>query len=231
MENTNSWNTNYSHLYVVIGLMRIPLHSVLLVLSLSLLVHDESTFRSGEVSAKRWLYNDQAPFYSKGRGRSNMLSDFLVMHQSGPFFQLSPGEYDKALKKYPDLADQQDIEYIERSASVSMHVGSDNYFDNSTILAQFERLFKLLEFKECFKNHRIEIVVNNARTHSARTYNVLDFGKGISTRCPMILILICFASIDIVFSLIIYLNDINLCNYRHFNRSINSDGFISAKCI
>ncbi|CAF1532325.1 unnamed protein product, partial [Rotaria sp. Silwood1] len=150
-----------------------------------LIFHDESTFRSGEVSAKRWLYNDQAPFYSKGRGRSNMLSDFLVMHPSGPFFQLSPTEYDKALKKYPELDEEQEIDYVERSASASVHISSDAYFDNSTILAQFERLFKLLEFKECFNNHSIEIVVDNARTHSARAYNLLDFGKGVSTRSPV----------------------------------------------
>jgi hypothetical protein len=137
------------------------------------------------VSAKRWLYDDHAPFYSKGRGRSNMLSEFLVMHQSGPFFQLSPAEYKRALEKYPELDEEQDIDYIERSASASMHVGSDAYFDNSTILTQFERLFKLLEFKECFKNHKIEIIVDNATTHSARAYNLFDFGKGISTRCPV----------------------------------------------
>ena len=151
----------------------------------SLLVHYESTFRSGEVSAKRWLYEDQTPFYSKGRGKSIMLSDFMVMHQSRPFFQLSPAEYDKALEKYPELDEEQDIDYIERSAGASLHVGSDAYFDNSTTLIQFQRFFKLLQLKECFKNHKIEIIVDNARTHSARAYNVFDFGKGISTRCPV----------------------------------------------
>lgn len=114
-----------------------------------------------------------------------MLSDFLVMHNSGPFFQLSSAEYKKALRKYPELGEEQDIDYIERSASASMNVGSDAYFDNSTILTQFERLFKLLEFKECFSNHQIEIIVDNARTHSARAYNLSDFGKGVSTRCPV----------------------------------------------
>lgn len=148
-------------------------------------VHDESTFRSGEVSAKRWLFQNQEAFYSKGRGRSNMVSDFLVMHPSGPFFQLSPEEYRNALKKYPELNDEDDINYLERSASASIHVSSETYFDNSTILSQFERLFKLLQFKRCFQNHNIEIIVDNARTHSARAYSILDFGKGISTRCPV----------------------------------------------
>ena len=137
------------------------------------------------MSAKRWLYEDQALSYSKGRGKSSMLPDFMVMHQSGPFFRLRPAEYDKALEKYPELDEEQDVDYIERSASVSMNVGSDAYFDNSTILIQFERFFKLLQFKECFKNHKIQIIVDNALTHSARAYNVFDFGKGISTRCPV----------------------------------------------
>ncbi|CAF1525964.1 unnamed protein product [Adineta steineri] len=150
-----------------------------------LIFHDESTFRSGEVSAKRWLYENRAPFYSKGRGRSKMLSDFITMHPCGPFFQISPAEYDKALEKYPELDDEQDVDYIERSASASILVGYDAYFDNATILTQFERFFKLLKFKTCFKSHDIEIIVDNARTHSARAYNLLDFGKGISTSCPV----------------------------------------------
>ncbi|CAF1555882.1 unnamed protein product [Rotaria sp. Silwood1] len=107
------------------------------------------------------------------------------MHRSGPFFQLSPAEYEKALQKYPELDDEQDIDYTERSASGSIHVGSGGFFDNSSILAQFERLFKLLVFKECFSGHNIEIIVDNARTHSARAYILFDFGKGISTRCPV----------------------------------------------
>ena len=99
----------------------------------------------------------------KSRGRSNVLLDFLVMHQLSPFFQLSPVEYDKALEKYPESGNEQDIDYIERSAGTSIHVSSDTYFDNSVILTQFKRLFKRLEFKKCFNNHKIEIIVDNAR--------------------------------------------------------------------
>ena len=54
--------------------------------------HDESTFRSGETRAKRWLFDDAAPFFSKGNGRSVMVSDFIVQHPSGPFFQLNEKE-------------------------------------------------------------------------------------------------------------------------------------------
>ncbi|CAF5122075.1 unnamed protein product, partial [Rotaria sp. Silwood1] len=49
-------------------------------------VHDESTFRSGEVSPKRWFFKENTLFFSKGRGRSHMVSDFFVQHGSGPFF-------------------------------------------------------------------------------------------------------------------------------------------------
>ncbi|CAF2697625.1 unnamed protein product [Rotaria sp. Silwood2] len=78
--------------------------------SIILIFHDESIFRSGEVSANCWLYGNQAPFYSEGRGRSNMLSDFLAMRNSGSFFQLSLTEYEKALQKYSELKDEQDID-------------------------------------------------------------------------------------------------------------------------
>ncbi|CAF1148224.1 unnamed protein product [Didymodactylos carnosus] len=54
-----------------------------------LIFHDESTFRSGEVSPKRWFFGENTPFFSKGRGLSHMISDFLVQHPSGPFFELS----------------------------------------------------------------------------------------------------------------------------------------------
>ncbi|CAF1349103.1 unnamed protein product [Rotaria sordida] len=122
--------------YMITDIKKDPNNS--LIRSVQSCLHDESTFQSGEMSTKRWLYYDQAPFYSKGRGKSNMLSDFLVMHSSGLFFQLIPVEYDKALEKYPELDEEQDIDYIERSASASMHVSSDAYFDNLTILTQFE---------------------------------------------------------------------------------------------
>ncbi|CAF4521788.1 unnamed protein product, partial [Didymodactylos carnosus] len=147
--------------------------------------HDESTFRSGEVSNKRWFFGEVAPFYSKGRGLSNMASDFLVQHSSGPFFQLNEKEYEKAVSKYPQLKTSTGVDYVERSATASINVGQNAYFDNSTILEQFERLFMLIEFKEAYRNHTIEIVVDNARTHTAKAYSVMDFAKGIGTRVPV----------------------------------------------
>lgn len=45
--------------------------------------------------------------------------------------------------------------------------------------------FNWLEFKQEYKNHTIECVVDNARTHSAKSHLLLDFGKGSGTRCPV----------------------------------------------
>jgi hypothetical protein len=150
-----------------------------------LMCHDESTFRSGEVSAKRWTMNDSSGFFSKGRGRSYMVSDFLVQHPSGPFFSLNEAEWKDAIKKYPNLDQLNDIEYVKRSVTASINIGTDYYFDNNTILEQFERLFQMLEFKKEFKNNDIEIIVDNARTHTAKSYSLNDFGKSIDTRCPV----------------------------------------------
>ena len=147
--------------------------------------HDESTFRSGEVSARRWIFGSEAPFFNKGRGQSHMISDFIVAHPTGPFFCLSKTEFDCAAKKYPDLLSDTDLSFIPYSATAGINVGQGRYFDSDTILSQFERLFKLLSFKNDYNNHDIEIVVDNARTHSAREYSINDFGKGIGTRCPI----------------------------------------------
>ena len=50
---------------------------------------------------------------------------------------------------------------------------------------QFKRLFKLLEFKEYFVGHGFEIIVDNARTHTAQEYNLFMFGMKPDTRCPV----------------------------------------------
>ena len=148
--------------------------------------HDESTFRSGEVSAKRWIYGDDMSLFSKGRGRSVMISDFMVSHPSGPFFNLNDKEWDEAINKYPNLLrDTDDVNYINHTASATISIGTDSYFDNDAILLQFERLFQMLQFKSEYKSHYIDILVDNARTHTARQYSIYDFGKNINTRCPV----------------------------------------------
>ncbi|CAF1539603.1 unnamed protein product, partial [Rotaria sp. Silwood1] len=150
-----------------------------------LLCHDESTYKAGEVSAKRWMMSDNAAFYNKGKGRSIMCSDFLIMHPSGPFFSLTDKEYAQALKKYPQLNDDSDILYEKNSASATIIVGGESYFDNQNILTQFERLFQLLPFKKEYQNHNFVCLVDNARTHTAAELSVNDFGMKPGTRCPV----------------------------------------------
>ncbi|CAF4461439.1 unnamed protein product, partial [Didymodactylos carnosus] len=116
-----------------------------------LICHDESTFRSGEISPHRWIIDDNAPFFSKGRGRSHMLSDFSVLHPSSPFFRLNQEEWNEATRKYPELLQDSDITYEKHSASAATNIGGDLYMDNSSVLEQFEKFFKLLQFKKEFK--------------------------------------------------------------------------------
>ena len=74
---------------------------------------------------------------------------------------------------------------MEHSAAAGTNVGQDGYFDNNTVLTQFGSLFMLISFKKDFKDHEIEVVVDNARTHSTREYSVNDLSKGIDTKCPV----------------------------------------------
>ncbi|CAF4443413.1 unnamed protein product, partial [Rotaria magnacalcarata] len=124
-----------------------------------LLCHDESTYKCGEITAKRWIMPDNAPFYNKGRGRSIMCSDLLVMHPSGPFFSLTEKEYSEALKTYPNLNDDCDINYEKNSASAAI----------------------TLEYK----NHNFLCLVDNSRTHTAAEIHLNAFGMRSGTRCPV----------------------------------------------
>ena len=115
-----------------------------------------------------------------------MVSDFLVSHSSSPFFRLNDKEYSLALEKYPELADyDHGIIYEKNSATASIILGSDNYFNNELILLQFERLLKLLQFKTDYRGHSIHILVDNATRHTTKAYSVHDFGKNINTRCSV----------------------------------------------
>ena len=148
------------------------------------LSHDESTFRSGEVSSERWFFPGSEPFFNKGRGRSIMVSSFIAMDSSTDIFTLSPKEWDAACRSHPELLETNSFpNYYPRSANCWIEPKKDSYFNNMSILTQFERLFILLKFKESFKGHKIEIIVDNARTHSAKIYDVIQFNKRAGTNC------------------------------------------------
>ena len=111
----------------------------------ALLVHDESTFKSGETSPKRWMTDEYMPFFSKGQGRSHMLSDFMVQHPSGPFFSLSHAEFKRACEKYPSLLSAGDLNYVENLATAGINVGQDGYFtekNSCRVINPPERVYK-----------------------------------------------------------------------------------------
>lgn len=150
-----------------------------------ILSHDETTIRSGEISESRWMFPGLMNFlFNKGRGRSIMISMFIVQHHSGDIFELNQKEWENALKKYPELNQKDDfLNFFPRSANAWIEPKKDNYFDNRVILQQFERFFKLMQFKEEFKGCEIEILVDNATTHSAKIYDVNMFNKRAGTNC------------------------------------------------
>ncbi|CAF0913364.1 unnamed protein product [Brachionus calyciflorus] len=120
------------------------------------------------------------PFISKGKGKSLMVSDFLVAHSSCPFFSLDEEEWEKAIEKYPCILESHEINYEERTCTGSIVPGQNNYFNNKCVLNQFERLFQMLEFKKEFNfpvKHVIEIVVDNARTHTTQNVNIDSFSE------------------------------------------------------
>ncbi len=43
----------------------------------------------------------------------------------------------------------------------------------------------MLEFKQEYKDSQTDIIVDNARTHTAKTYSLQEFGKNIGTRCSV----------------------------------------------
>jgi hypothetical protein len=145
-------------------------------MSLLRLVQDEITFKSGEVSAKRWFFGDDAAFHWKGRGRSNIhrwkVSCYWItvvdtQTQTNLTFYL----YDTG------------INYVEQTFTAPIHVSHDFRCDISAMVEQFERLYQLLKFREEYKNHTIEIIVGNACPHTTKSHSLLDFNKSIRTKC------------------------------------------------
>ncbi|CAM4799333.1 unnamed protein product [Rotaria magnacalcarata] len=146
-----------------------------------LLCHDKSTYKCGEITAKRWIMPDNAPFYNKGRGRSHDESTYKcgeitakrwIMPDNVPF-------YNKGRGRSIMCSD------LLNSASAAIALGGDNYFNNQSILNQFKRLFQLLSFKKEYKSHNFLCLVDNSRTHTAAEIHLNDFGMRPGTRCPV----------------------------------------------
>lgn len=90
------------------------------------------------------------------------------------------------LRCYPELKNNKDdfINYYDYSANAYIEPKKDSYFDYSSIIKQFKRLFQLLKFKKAFKNFKVEIIVENARIHTAKEYDVNLISKSPGTACP-----------------------------------------------
>ena len=152
-----------------------------------IITHDESTVYSGETSSHRWLFPTTAPLHSKGRGRSVMLSYFLVQHKFCDLFQLTNEEWKEAIEQDPSLSESTDnVHYDMNSANAWIEPGKnkDGYFTNDVITNQFVRLFKLLKHKTIFSNHKILLLVDNATTHTAKKYDRNKLFKSLGTNCP-----------------------------------------------
>jgi hypothetical protein len=148
-----------------------------------LLAHDESTFRSGEISEYRWMFPELVSFFNKGRGRSIMLSGFIAQQSESDIFMLDEQEWIQTVTAYPELnSDDELLNYFPRSANSWFEPKKDNYFDNSIILRRFERLLKLIKFKKSYVDHQIEKLVDNARTHTFKVYdiNLMNKSPGIA---------------------------------------------------
>ena len=94
---------------------------------------------------------------------------------------------DECIAEYPNIEKFDGVNYVNKTCTGSIQPGQDNYFNSETILCQFERLFQMLEFKSDFIHpvrHTIEIVVDNARTHTAQLVNINDFRLHPNGHCP-----------------------------------------------
>jgi hypothetical protein len=89
------------------------------------------------------------------------------------------------VKQFPELALPSDIDHRACSVTTSVSLERDSYWVNATILGQFERSFKLIKFKTECKNVEIQLIVDNARTHSAKSHSITDFARPIGKQYPV----------------------------------------------
>ena len=120
-----------------------------------------STFRSGEVCAKRWLLIVKGPdSYSYRFGFSCWASWWTILWTQWKWIE--PTDWQKC-RDSPTTD-------IARRARASFNMGTDAYFHKETILCQLERLFQLIQFKENYQNHQIEVPVDKGRTHTDKQH-------------------------------------------------------------
>ena len=147
-----------------------------------IIAHDESTIRSGDVTSFKWLHEKFSPMFNKGRGVSRMISEFIVAHPDLTCFELTEDEWNEAINENPELNNN---EYVRKTATRIIEPTKDNYFTNETILHQFKHLISCLKYSQAFKscNYRVDILVDNATTHTKASVDVSMFNKSINSHC------------------------------------------------
>ena len=111
-----------------------------------------------------------------------MISDFIVAHLEMTCFELSEVGWNKAISEHPELNNDS---YINKTATAIIEPSKNNYFDNDSILSQFERLLLCMNYSSIFKdnNYRVDILVDNATTHTKALIDAKMFNKGVNTHC------------------------------------------------
>ena len=80
---------------------------------------------------------------------------------------LDEQEWIQAVTAYPELnSDDELLNYFPRSANSWFEPKKDNYFDNSIILRQFERLLKLFKFKKSYVDFQYSLIMRNHTRNS-----------------------------------------------------------------
>lgn len=116
-----------------------------------------------------------------------MISDFLTSDLNMPVFVLSEEEWERAISEEKWLVSENRLNFLEKSATSIITPSKDSYFDNDSILEQFKRLFTLMKYSETFRrvDYRVDLLVDNATTHTKRHIDVNMFSKGINKSCPV----------------------------------------------
>ena len=85
------------------------------------------------------------------------------------------------------LAQKSNLEFLPKSATSLITPTKDNYFTNDSIYEQFSRLFILIKYSDFFKklDFRIDLVVDNATTHTKKHVDVNMFAMNINKSCPV----------------------------------------------
>ena len=116
-----------------------------------------------------------------------MIGDFIVSHPGMTTFALTNEEWNNAIKESPDLLQDDDMNFLPKTATSIITPSKESYFDNDCILKQFQRLIILMRFSEIFQqvDFRVDLIVDNATTHTKALVDVSMFGKSINTASPV----------------------------------------------